>query len=472
MVKEQMKPRFGIFQRQQALARAVRAAVFVLLLSFFMPAEAQAQCETAGPANAALARLISADLAAANAFLDREENYIQYEAMRDRLYFEVSDRFQDEFSKPILIWLNNWWANQFRPTLKKMMAELHVSVVDQTQQIGFLTDAQISIDDSNAAADTFLNQRRKYAPSTTACEVDEVWPSLSQTYQISRAFNHGLTKDATPRHANAKDTLSDSGQAEEGEALFLIYAGFLCDKDMGDQGCENFPGGFGAAILQRYFGTLPILKTSMKGRHKDIAKMLWGSKQTMDPSDFSTIWSIQTSLDFMIYPFSPYPIPPTAVDTVAGRYAMLGRRSQLAYINTIFNVMGSMLSERIGGYDNVGKNLKSWYLRQAPNAQGDPTRADRSFDELKNSMNPSYREAQEAMTKDRFNNPQYLLKMIEDPDQVSREQITVNALRLQTMHDIYRRSEEMLAMEAAGYARDLFKFIPSRDRALIGVKIR
>ncbi len=36
----------------------------------------------------------------------------------------------------------------------------------------------------------------------------------------------------------------------------------------------------------------------------------------------------------------------------------------------------------------------------------------------------------------------------------------LNALRLQTMNDIYRRSEEMLFMEAAEYARDLNGQVP------------
>ena len=59
------------------------------------------------------------------------------------------------------------------------------------------------------------------------------------------------------------------------------------------------------------------------------------------------------------------------------------------------------------------------------------------------------------MTRDRFNDPQYIIKMISDPVQVARERNTLSALRLQTMNDIFRRQEEMLFMESAEYGRDL-----------------
>jgi hypothetical protein len=118
--------------------------------------------------------------------------------------------------------------------------------------------------------------------------------------------------------------------------------------------------------------------------------------------------------------------------------------------------MGRMLSERMG---SPIASPKAKNLREIAGVPKDDA-----------ADNPSYRELQEAMTKDRYNDPWYVVRLIEDPAQIAREQTTLDALRLQTMSDIYRRSEEMLFMEASEYSRDLTA--PNRGRILQALPIR
>jgi hypothetical protein len=113
-----------------------------------------------------------------------------------------------------------------------------------------------------------------------------------------------------------------------------------------------------------------------------------------------------------------------------------------------------MLTERVGG-SQVDPTL----MREAA---GIPTQ-DFSPALALPGVGASYRELQEAMTRDRFDDPQYIIKMISDPVQVARERNVMSALRLQTMNDIFRRQEELLFMESAEYGRDLNNQIPHAE---------
>jgi hypothetical protein len=109
-----------------------------------------------------------------------------------------------------------------------------------------------------------------------------------------------------------------------------------------------------------------------------------------------------------------------------------------------------MMSERLGG------SLVNVSVMRA--AAGIP--AEDTAPGILPNVGASYREVSEAMTRDRFDDPQYLVRMLGDPVQVARERNVLSALRLQTMNDIYRRQEELLFMESAEYGRDLNSQIP------------
>ena len=305
--------------------------------------------------------------------------------------------------------------------------------------------------------DNYTNEAQKrYAPSELACAMDTAGPGLSRAYQISRALNRTLALDDQPRRENAASewpainatgkwallpTTSFNGTDQDVNATYGEYVAKYCDNTMGDLGC-----------------TAPGLDA---GRHKDIGALLWGPQLTIDPTNQENIRVMQANLRFLIDPLAPDPIPETVIpmpgtnvaQASQGRTGILERHAEMAYINTIYNTLGAMLTERVGG-SKVDVSL----MRAAA---GIPTTATQSGT-LPN-VGASYREISEAMTRDRFEDPQYLVKMLSNPEQVAREQNTLSALRLQTMNDIYRRQEEMLIMEAAAYGRDLNAQIPRAE---------
>lgn len=394
---------------------------FVLGVSF-LPAKAFAGCEMPWTASYHLGRLDDQTDQDIEDYTTQEENFIT-EILTNTATYEMSARLE-EFDTNIRRALD-WWWEQLLPAMKRMTAQLSTAQIDQTRAIGSMIDAQLMDEGARLMAEKQREAHQRYAPSEAACQIDSVGPGQNKAFHISRALNRGLSMDDTLRRGNTKGTISDAGRGQEKQHLWQEYKSSFCDNTAGDQGCTS-PG-------------------ATPGAHKDIPGMLWGDKQTIDASNSQNVTAIQAALRYLIYPFSSDPIMPTAVDSVNGHYGVLYRRSEEARVNTVYNAVGQMIAERVGGsgVDTQAMRVSSGI----PAGQA--------------SNNASYREIQEALTKDRFTNPQAIVRMIEDPAQMGRQQQAFNILRLQIMNDIYRRSEEMLFMAAAEYGRDLDKQMPS-----------
>jgi hypothetical protein len=114
---------------------------------------------------------------------------------------------------------------------------------------------------------------------------------------------------------------------------------------------------------------------------------------------------VKAAMRYLVRPLSEDPIMPGAMQSIPGQQALLARRAEAARINTIYNVLGQLVSERIGG---SGVNVQSMRI-----SAGIPP-ADASTD-------ASYREIQQSQTKDHYLNPQYTVHASGTPDQVVRE---------------------------------------------------
>jgi hypothetical protein len=400
----------------------------ILALTLMNPDAARAQCETGSDSNQAMDMLVEQDIDNINLFIVQEENFIN-QILSNSAFTQLASRFQ-LFSQHFEEGLTDWWK-EFFTALKGMTEELHVAQLDQTRSVGAFMDAQLMTQEQSRRGDSIINAHRRYAPSVLACEIDSAGPGLAKSIQVSRALNRGLAMDDQPRRANAIGSISSADIAHEIDMTWQEYVTKFCDNTMGDQGCTT-PG-------------------TIAGKHRDIPDLLWGNKQTIDPSNKDNLLAMQASLRYLVNPLTSGPLLAPVVRADGGYQELLVRHAEMGYTNTIYNVLGGMLSERIGG---SGVNA------QAMRTAAGITPADAS-------TNASYRELQETMTRDRYNNPQYVVRMVEDPAQVAREQGTLNALRLQTMNDLYRRSEEMVFMEAAEYSRDLGRQRPGTGASLM-----
>lgn len=412
------------------------AAVFVVLIAA-PSGPARADCESAGAVGAAIDAMNQSNTDNLNLFIEQEvapkttvtpDGTGGFAPNLMRTAYNMLSSHTLEFFKNIYEGLTKWASNDWLVALKGMTMELHAAQVDQTYRLGWLIDSQLLME-NQLRYQKYINEgHRRYAPSELACEIDTVGPGLARSYQISRALNHGFMLDNLPRRNNIKDGPSADGKASDTSKAWAEYVKYFCDNTMGDMGC-SVPG-------------------SLAGRHRDLPVLLWGAQQTIDPSNKENVRTMQAALRYFIDPIAPDPVAPKAVETAGGHQSILERRSEQVYINTIYNTLGAMLSERIGG-----SGINAQLMRTAA---GVPI--------ANASEDASYRELTQAFIRDRYFNPYYMVRLIGDPAQVGRELNTLGAMRLQTLNDIYRRSEERLFMESAGYGRELNEQMPGASR--------
>lgn len=393
--------------------------VFALLC---LPVRAFAQCETPASAMPALNQLELKDGQIISKYATQEMNFVK-EKLGNTALYEVKARL-DEFDGNIRAALMAW-NDEFIPVLKKITKQLSVAQVAQTFEMGAMMDAQLLNEAAKRKTERHAEARRRYGVSETSCQVDSVGTGQTKAYEMARAVNHTIALEGAPRRGNAEGSISATGTGAEIRALWDEYETKFCDNTKGDQGCTA-PG-------------------TLAGRHKDLPALLWGDRQTIDLSNDDNRLVVDASMRYLVSPQSADPILPGAVNSASGHQELLARRAEEARRNAIYNAIGQMVGERAGG---SGVNAQSMRI-----AAGTPA--------AEASTDASYRELQATMSRDRFYNPEYIQRLVGNPELTVREQVSVNALRLQMLNDIYRRSEEFLFMEAAGYSRELDGEMPS-----------
>lgn len=413
-----------MFKRKKNNSRKIGAAVAAALL-FMAPSPAFAPCENAVTATSqfnTLVRDIASDL---NDFIEQESNFID-DKISDTAMNEVSERLE-EFDENFRAGMSEWWKDHFLPALQDMTAQLHAANIDQSMAFGKMMDGQMMNEFSQEMQLQQVEAQRRYMPNETTCQVDTVGPGMLKAQRMSRAMTRALTVQTQPVRMNGEGSISEGGSGDYIANAWGEYTSMFCDPDKGGMGCGSTPG------------THP-------GAHTDIPTLLWGDKQTIDATDAENEQIINAALRYLISPVAPDPISESVVNTPQGREALLQRRAQAGRVNTVYMVMSQMIAERIGGSGVDTSDVRT--------AAGLPP-ADASTD-------ASYREIVNAVNKDRFHNPEYVVRIVSNPEQVVREQGAVTALLMQQMNDLYKRMEEMVFMEASIYAGELDGRIPQQ----------
>ncbi|HYD16969.1 MAG TPA: hypothetical protein VEF76_00655, partial [Patescibacteria group bacterium] len=336
----------------------------------------------------------------------------------------------------IRVGLTNWWWNSsgncFLCAMKHQTMQLSADQVDQSRVLGGLLDAQMQNEITNDINQEQVEAFRRYQPNENSCTLDSLATNatsgggVTKAYLMSRALSRAMAKEAQPRRANAVGSPSEKGAGAEDNWLWTDYVNKWCDPAVGNQGCT--------------VAADPVTAH----RHTDIATLLWGDKQTIDMTDQKQRDIVEAATRYFINLRTPNPVPAQVVDQPQGAEMILDRRSQSARLNTVYNALGQLIAERAGG---SGVDTSSVRL-----AAGLPP-GDAATD-------ASYRELMQAITMDRHRDPAWIVRMVNEPEQVLREQGSVNGIKMQQMNDLYKRWEELLWMSAATYATNLDADIP------------
>ncbi|MFN7114624.1 MAG: hypothetical protein ACK4PK_09750 [Alphaproteobacteria bacterium] len=408
-------------------------AVMMALPIMVLPGAAQAQCENPFTATATfnqMAQNIARDI---NQFIEQEENFIE-DKITKTAKNEVITRLE-EFDQNIREGLSAWWREHFEPALKEMTSQLHASQIDQSRVLGSMIDAQAQNEFMQELQRREVEARRRYQENELTCQIDTVAQGQTRALRMGRAAARALAKDSQPRRMNAAGTAGARGPGAEQAERWAEYTSRFCDPDKGGQGCNGTAG-------------------DLAGRHVDLPRLLWADQLTVDSASADNQLVIDAVIKYMLSPQSQRPIPGDMMDTPPGQQAFLQQRTLIARQNAIYNSVAMMIGQRMSGSGVDTQDVRE--------AAGLPP--------MTESMDASYAEIMHAVTKDRFHNPEYIVRLIQNPAQIVREQGTMNAVRLQQLNDFYKRTEDMVFLEAAAYAAQLDYRIPKPRLDLVPVR--
>ena len=403
------------------MKNTVKIYVLTLIMVLFFSPPTFAQCEPITTAQNQMNLLNTETNDLINDWLDQIRNFI-YDDLKVTATEEVIERF-DEFHDNVLLALNEW-AEALLLEMKEMTKQLSLVRIDQSKELGHQMDARVQNETVVMGQRKEVEAIRDMAPADTTCEVDSTAIGLSKGHKMARGIARGLANDAALDSTNSAGTPSEFGLGAQLKQMWDDYVALYCWPESGDQGCTTA-------------GTYP-------GFNNDLPGLLFGDKLTIDMSDPDQQKIARDAQKYLIQPFSPDVIDGSVVDTTAGIQATLQRRAKLARINTVFNLTGQMIGERTGGTGVDTQNMRTVAGTQAADA----------------AVDASYREIMQAVSRERFSNPEYIFRMVNFPAAVVREKNAINAIRLQQMSDLYKRLEEMLWTEAAILAAKLDRRMP------------
>jgi len=429
------------FKNILSSATALRFVLPVVAFGIFaVPvAPAFAQCETSPNAQNEFKGLADDIVDELNNFITQEENFIT-ELVTHRAKYEMVNRLY-EFDTNTRAALTAWWNDDLLPAMKQQTQQLSTDQVDQSRTLGSLLDAQIQNEAVNDINQQQVQSQRMYEPNELSCQVDSLTvgdggtKGITKAKAVARALTRAGAIDDQKRRANAKGSPSEQGVGAEMNWTWKQYVDKFCDPDNGDQGCTTAGD------------------ADMAGKHINLPGLLWGNKQTIDMSNQKNVDIVEAVKRYFINPTSPNPIPAAVVKSSAGQEMMLDRRANSARLNTIYNAVGQMISERSSGSGVDTSAIRG--SNSTSNSDGTTTTTGAGLPADDTSNDASYRELMTAMSVDRYHDPAYITRMVQYPEATVREMGSINAIKMQQMNDIYKRQEEMLFMEAAMYANTL-----------------
>ena len=332
------------------------------------------------------------------------------------------------------IYLMNWWNTEFLPALQQMTGQLYAARVDQSRQIGSLIDAQSVNRVAHLEQELQLRSKKNNLPSEMVCVAGSYSAALSQTMRLSGALTKGFKMDLMARAEGAIGSSSERGISQDQNLRWRRYCTELHNP------LNNNNLGIAASCA-----LFPLSPTAVPNGDVDIEGFLLKDTINMSsPSEYATSVAI---LQNLVQPVIRQKIPDNTINTPVGQEAIIGMQHLESVSNVSAHTVAEILSKRAGipaifALPPLLKNIriKAGVIDCDLAPPNTPVCA---------SNNPSYNEIMLAMTKERFLNPEYFIRIHDDIGAIKQEQASVNAYITLQMQDIYRMQEQINLLLAA-----------------------
>ena len=323
------------------------------------------------------------------------------------------------------IYLMEWWNTEFLPSLRQMTGQLYAARVDQSRQIGALIDAQSVNRTASLEKELQLRSKKNTLPNEMVCVAGSYSAALSQTLRYANALIKGFKADLIKRAEGSPGSSSEKGIAADQLLRWARYCTEFHDP-LNNNGLGVTPNCV----------SYPLSPGAIPNGDIDIEGFLFKDTINMsDPDEYATSMAI---IENLVQHVIREKIPKDTIKTPTGQEAIITRQHIASLENVSVNTVAEILSRRAG--IPVGFALPPLLRDIRLKAGVDPAHV---------SNNPSYNEIMLAMTKERFLNPEYFIRIHDDPGAIKQEQASVNAYVNLQMQDIYKMQEQISLLLAA-----------------------
>lgn len=344
-----------------------------------------------------------------------------------------------DFENRLMDWLDNWWDEEFRPSLEDLGEHLNVQLIEHARIIGTFFDAQNQILVQKSLQEATLEAGRRYRPHDYGCVAGTVIGGLPRAAYATSAMRATLNIDNIARtfHNINSGNQFDFSQTQDVIWRWQEFVDHFCDPD---QNLGKLPGS----------GTWPVPGGEECGNGgpggwtKKNGDIMVG-ETLLDNPTIETEEELRTAIVLarnLINPNLLNPIAEVGLRGSSGKTAFMERRSSEARRQVAQDAINSMIARRITGSEAAGEVRDLMLQVGIPQSQ------------IPADWNPSQYELMEVITKRRFWDPEYFVRLQTDPESVAREQAILSAFNLMQERENFELMEHiglMLAIQISSY---------------------
>lgn len=323
-------------------------------------------------------------------------------------------------------YLRDWWNNEMLPAMRDFTAQINSGIIDQTRQFGSMIDsmnqAETQRQIQKAETEAIYRNMPNDLSCTSATFTDDMTKAQYTSDAISRAMKDDLRRELM---ATSGTTVATSGTGGEMKERWDEYCQYFKDpqENRGHTGCPTAAAG------------------SIAGADINIEGFLLSDTINMDnPNEHM---AAVTTLRHLIYPKPDPTVPENMVDTALGREILLRQQHKTSVRNLAAEIVSDIIARRTA----INGTTAGTYIQPIREAAGIPA--------AEISMNPSYNEIMLAMTKERFMDPEYFVRLGNTMGAIKQEQTMLDAYIALQLQDIYEMQEKINALMVAKAAMKL-----------------
>lgn len=321
-------------------------------------------------------------------------------------------------------YLNCWWNREFKGAMEDLTEHVSIQILEHVRILGTFIDAQ----NTNKALMTLqaemLEAGRRYRPSDLGCIAATGALGLTRGNMAGLAMSLAMDKDFAARSMNTIDSMGAKGSSDD---LRLMW------NEFEEEFCDPFIN----------LGRAGDTCNANTWRNGDIlvGMTLIGNDTISDKDELRAVTALIRNL--MERGVSD-PFPEKVLEGHDGKETWLERRAAVAKRQVAIHEATEMAGRRMPG-TKTAPWLKAM-LDQAGVPDGSFTVGGRTQTYV--APNPSYHELMGGLTKARFGDPEYFVRLSEDPEMAARDRVSNLAYKLMMLRERYEMLEQFALMLA------------------------